>query len=101
MHNKRPVIIVSAVILSVILYYGWLFIAEVLHAGKISASGTIEAIEVQVGSKVSGRVEKLYVDEGLTVKKGDIIYIPPNELHSYVNTGNEDLELICVIPLML
>ncbi|HOE93073.1 MAG TPA: cupin domain-containing protein [Methanofastidiosum sp.] len=36
-----------------------------------------------------------------SVKKGDIIYIPPNELHSYVNTGNEDLELICVIPLML
>ncbi|NYT13978.1 MAG: cupin domain-containing protein [Candidatus Methanofastidiosa archaeon] len=35
------------------------------------------------------------------VKKGDVIYIPPNELHSYINTGNEELEVMCIIPSML
>ena len=39
--------------------------------GVISASGTIEAIEVNVASKVSGEVEELAVDEGYRVKPGD------------------------------
>ena len=34
------------------------------------------------------------------VKKGDVIYIPPNELHRYINVGNEDLEVMCIIPSM-
>lgn len=37
----------------------------------------------------------------ISVKKGDVIYIPPNELHSYINTGNEELEVMCIIPSML
>jgi len=37
----------------------------------ISASGTIEAIEVNVASKTSGQVEKMLVDEGSQVKIGD------------------------------
>jgi len=39
----------------------------------ISASGTIEAIEVDVGSKVSGEVQQLAVDEGARVKPGDLL----------------------------
>jgi membrane fusion protein YbhG len=39
----------------------------------ISASGTIEAIEVNVASKVSGQVEALAVDEGSRVKPGDTL----------------------------
>jgi quercetin dioxygenase-like cupin family protein len=35
------------------------------------------------------------------VKEGDVIYISPNELHCYINTGNEDLEVMCIIPSML
>ena len=37
----------------------------------------------------------------IKVKKGDVIYIPANELHSYINTGNNDLEVMCLIPSML
>jgi quercetin dioxygenase-like cupin family protein len=40
-------------------------------------------------------------ERNFPVKKGDVIYIPPNELHSYINTGNEELEIICIIPSML
>ncbi len=41
----------------------------------ISASGTIEAIEVNVSSKTSGQVEKLFVDEGARVKIGDTLAV--------------------------
>ncbi len=37
----------------------------------ISASGTIEAVEVNVASKVSGQILELAVDEGARVKPGD------------------------------
>ena len=35
------------------------------------------------------------------VKEGDVIYIPPNELHCYINNGNDNLEVMCIIPSML
>ena len=41
--------------------------------GVISASGTIEAIEVDVASKVAGQVLELAVDEGARVKAGDVL----------------------------
>ncbi|HSA95433.1 MAG TPA: efflux RND transporter periplasmic adaptor subunit [Acidobacteriota bacterium] len=43
--------------------------------GVISASGTIEAIEVNVASKVSGQVETLAVDEGSRVAPGDTLAV--------------------------
>jgi len=39
----------------------------------ISASGTIEAIEVNVSSKVSGQILGLAVEEGARVKPGDVL----------------------------
>lgn len=38
---------------------------------QITASGTIEATEMNVSSKVTGFVDELLVDEGSVVKKGD------------------------------
>jgi HlyD family secretion protein len=43
------------------------------HDNQISASGTIEAIEVTVAAKVGGEIVKLLVDEGATVKRGDTL----------------------------
>jgi len=45
------------------------------NAGVISASGTIEAVEVTVSSKTSGQVEKLFIDEGSAVKEGDTLAV--------------------------
>ncbi len=39
----------------------------------ITASGTIEAIEVDVASKVAGQILELAVDEGARVKSGDLL----------------------------
>ncbi len=43
--------------------------------GTITASGTIEAIEVNVASKVAGQIERLVVDEGARVKPGDTLAV--------------------------
>ena len=32
------------------------------------------------------------------MKPGRVIYVPPNEIHGYENTGNGVLRFICVIP---
>jgi HlyD family secretion protein len=41
----------------------------------VSASGTIEVIEVTVSAKTSGQVDRLLVDEGSQVKSGDILAV--------------------------
>jgi HlyD family secretion protein len=43
--------------------------------GVISASGTIEAVDVNVASKVSGQLQSLLVDEGTKVKPGDTLAV--------------------------
>jgi HlyD family secretion protein len=40
---------------------------------EIRASGTIEAVEVKISSKVNGQVESLSVEEGDRVKEGDVL----------------------------
>ncbi|MGA7160165.1 MAG: efflux RND transporter periplasmic adaptor subunit [Bacteroidota bacterium] len=45
------------------------------HAGTIEASGTLEAVEVDVSSKVAGQIQILFVDEGSVVKSGDTLAI--------------------------
>ncbi|MCF6284445.1 MAG: biotin/lipoyl-binding protein, partial [Candidatus Hydrogenedentes bacterium] len=41
--------------------------------GTISVSGTIEARTATAGSRIGGRVIKVLVEEGDTVKKGDVL----------------------------
>jgi quercetin dioxygenase-like cupin family protein len=31
-------------------------------------------------------------------RAGDVVWMPPNEKHQFVNGGNEPLEFICLIP---
>jgi len=37
-------------------------------------------------------------EEPFDLAEGDAVYVPPGELHSFANTGQEDLRFICVIP---
>jgi HlyD family secretion protein len=42
--------------------------------GKVTATGTLQArVTVQVGSQVSGRIQKLFADYNSTVKKGEVV----------------------------
>ena len=39
-------------------------------------------------------------EQGATpISKESIVFVPPGETHCFVNTGNEPLRFICVIPL--
>jgi HlyD family secretion protein len=45
------------------------------HTGSIDASGTLEAVEVNVSSKVTGQLMKLYVQEGSVVHQNDTVAV--------------------------
>lgn len=45
------------------------------NGSKVSASGTIEAVEMDVSTRVAGRIAILGVDEGDAVKKGQVIAV--------------------------
>jgi quercetin dioxygenase-like cupin family protein len=32
------------------------------------------------------------------IKAGDVLYIPANEPHQFTNTGNSNLEFLCMVP---
>jgi len=38
-------------------------------------------------------------DEGdRTFNPNDVVYVPPSEMHQFLNTGSEPCEFICLIP---
>ncbi len=37
-------------------------------------------------------------DETHHVKAGDVVFIPEGAIHSYLNTGEEPFEFLCIIP---
>lgn len=45
-----------------------------------------------------GRGRVLLGDDEVEVSFGDIVYIPPYELHQFKNVGREPLGFLCVIP---
>ena len=45
------------------------------EGGPISASGTIEAVEVSVAAKTSGQVKKVLIEEGSRVQVGDVLAV--------------------------
>ncbi len=75
MHNKRPplpAIILVLVLIAVGIYYG----IRTLNSkdnGQLTASGTIEAVVVNVSPEMAGKVKDVFADEGQSVKKGDLL----------------------------
>ena len=44
----------------------------------------------------SGRVEQ---DGQLhDLRSGDVVYVPPNTIHQFVNTGTDPLKFLCLVP---
>lgn len=37
-------------------------------------------------------------DETHRVQTGDVVFIPEGVIHSYVNTGNDPFEFLCIVP---
>jgi multidrug resistance efflux pump len=51
-------------------YFGYRVVTN-RDDGKLRASGTIEAVEVNVSPETSGKIEEVFVDEGQTVMTGE------------------------------
>ena len=66
MSRKRAVVIVlvvTAIVAGVAFSQGWF-----RRDSSLQGSGTVEARDIRVGSKVGGRIEKVLVREGDTVQ---------------------------------
>lgn len=73
MQNKRPplpVIILVALVVAVGIYYGFRTLNGNSN-GPLQASGSIEAVTINVSPELSGKVKQVSVDEGQIVKAGD------------------------------
>ena len=68
----KPVITVIALI-AVALTAGILFGGWFHHDTGLQGSGTVEARNIRVGSKIGGRIDKLLVREGDTVEAGQTL----------------------------
>jgi len=66
---KRRIVIAGAIVLALLATMSIVF-ALVARHGRYEYSGTVETREIQIGSKVAGRVTQVPVEEGQTVKAG-------------------------------
>lgn len=69
--NRRRILVlvgVAAVVIALIFSAGWF-----RHSSGLQGSGTVEARNIRVGSKIGGRIDKVLVHEGDTVQAGQVL----------------------------
>jgi multidrug resistance efflux pump len=81
--SRRIFSLLVVVIAALLAGAGYTFWRIVVEGGDFIVSGVIEADDIHVGSKIGGRVLKVVVREGQTVKAGDIlVLLEPDELNA-------------------
>ncbi|MGD9881198.1 MAG: HlyD family secretion protein [Reyranella sp.] len=72
--SRRLFVIALIVVLAAGGYYGWQRLgSRDLPAGIASGNGRIEAIEIDVSTKIPGRIKEILVDEGDFIKAGQVL----------------------------
>ena len=76
--NRRPnptrLVILLLGVAALAFGYWYFYVRPAAAAGKgLIASGTIEAVQVHLGTQFGGRVEVVNVEEGEQVKKGQVL----------------------------
>lgn len=77
MNNQRRSRIMTILLIVIVLGgLGYYFYTRqsAQSAGTLSASGTIEATQIQIAAEVSGKVMEVLVDEGDSFKAGDTLF---------------------------
>ncbi|HVN67672.1 MAG TPA: efflux RND transporter periplasmic adaptor subunit [Candidatus Sulfotelmatobacter sp.] len=91
--DRRRKILLLAVVLIVIGGFIYYFYKNSLDHG-LTASGTIEATDVTVSSKVVARALEVKVDEGSQVKQGDVLAVlDPSELQQTLNSAQAKYQI--------
>ncbi len=66
-------LMIAGVAVAVLIACIWLIFAWQTHRSRFDYSGTIETREIQIGSKIGGRVVAVPVEEGQIVKAGTML----------------------------
>lgn len=70
----RDVLILIALAAAVGGYLAWKeFFSSALPPGIASGNGRIEAVEIDIATKIAGRIKEIYVDEGDFVTAGQVV----------------------------
>lgn len=69
--NRRRILIAVSVVATLIAV--WIVIAWLQHRAASAYSGTVETREIQIGSKIGGRVLAVPVEEGQRVPSGSLL----------------------------
>jgi HlyD family secretion protein len=74
-HKRSPILVIIILILAVLigLYFG-IRSLQTKGTNTLTASGTIEVVEVIISPKIGGKVTEVMVDEGTSVKIGDMLF---------------------------
>jgi HlyD family secretion protein len=86
--RRRPIALITVVALAVVVagWEGWRWYERQATAGRLFASGSIEATQVDVNPKVAGRVTKLLAKEGDSVRAGQVLAeLEPQESQAQVD----------------
>jgi HlyD family secretion protein len=76
MKHKRPPIALIVILFLAVLVGGYFGIRALLNKGStaLTASGSIEAVEVTISPEIGGKVTEVLVDEGTRVKAGAVLF---------------------------
>ena len=72
--NKKiiPLLVVTLIVIGATLYFDvFRYIGE--NGNSIEGSGTIEVTEIEIASKIAGRIVSLPLEEGASVKEGGLL----------------------------
>ena len=88
MNPKRPPIPVIVILVLAILVGGYFGIRSLLpkNNSSLTASGTIEAIDVTISPEIGGKVAEVLVQEGDSVKAGDELSINITQVLNFSGT---------------
>ena len=87
-----PIAVVIIVLLTATLYFE-VFRNMNKKIGKLEGSGTIETTEIEISTKIAGRVAELPFDEGGEVKKGQLIVkLEDDDLIAERNSARANLD---------
>ena len=73
--HPNPRRVLPIILILALVAFGWWYFTRPATAdtGALTASGTIEAVTVNISPELSGRVTAVNADEGATVKAGDVL----------------------------
>ena len=76
MNRKRPPVPVIVILILAVLIVGYFGIRSLQKKGSnaLTASSTIEAVEVTISPEIGGKVAEVMVNEGTSVRTGDVLF---------------------------